>query len=107
MMHKVCMQFYFSKAPAGKDPDSLIFVKEDRVIKVNFNTNVIDTIYEFDNKLNRQPEFFQMNSQQDIMVISSQEDGIYKDIKKGLEIDLDEKFNVGIIKEILYDEDDK
>lgn len=48
-----------------------------------------------------------MNSNQDVMVISSQEDGIYKDIKKGLEIDLDEKFNVGIIKEILYDEDDK
>ena len=41
------------------------------------------------------------------MVISSQEDGIYKDIKKGVEIDLDNRFNIGIIKEILYDEDDR
>ena len=40
------------------------------------------------------------------MVISSQEDGIYKDINRGLEIDLDEKFNIGIIKEIIYDDED-
>jgi hypothetical protein len=76
------------------------------VIKLNYNDNTIDTIHEFENPLLRQPEFFQMNSKQDVMVISSQEDGIYKDIKNGKEIDLDEKFNIGIIKEIIHDEED-
>ena len=40
------------------------------------------------------------------MVIASNDDGIYKDIKKGIEIDLDDKFNIGIIKEIIHDEED-
>lgn len=48
-----------------------------------------------------------MNHKQDVMVISSQEDGIYKDIRNGTEIDLDEKFNIGIIKEIIHDDEDE
>jgi hypothetical protein len=40
------------------------------------------------------------------MVIASNDDGIYKDIKKGIEIDLDDKFNIGIIKEIIHDGED-
>ena len=43
---------------------------------------------------------------QDIMIIASNDDGIYKDIKKGIEIDLDDKFNIGNIKEIIHDEED-
>jgi hypothetical protein len=85
----------------------LIFVKQDRVIKLNYDDATIDTIYEFENPLLRQPEFFQMNHKQDVMVISSQEDGIYKDMRNGTEIDLDEKFNIGIIKEIIHDDEDE
>ena len=48
-----------------------------------------------------------MNHKQDVMVISSQEDGIYKDMRNGTEIDLDEKFNIGIIKEIIHDDEDE
>ena len=48
-----------------------------------------------------------MNLKQDVMVISSQEDGIYKDMRNGTEIDLDEKFNIGIIKEIIHDDEDE
>ena len=81
-------------------------MKQDRVIKINYDENSIDTIYEFNVPLNRQPEFFTMNEKQDIMVIASNDDGIYKDIKKQIEIDLDEKFNIGIIKEIIHDEED-
>ena len=47
-----------------------------------------------------------MNNKQD-MIIASQEDGIYKDIRQEAEIDLDEKFNIGIIKEIIHDEEDQ
>lgn len=52
-MNKVCMQFYFENSPKGKDPTSLIFVKQDRVIKVNYEENSIDTINEFENPLMR------------------------------------------------------
>ena len=41
-----------------------------------------------------------------MMVIASTDDGIYKDIKKGIEIDLDDKFRIGKIKEIIHDEED-
>ena len=68
--------------------------------------NEIDTIYEFKNPLNRQPEFFQMNSEQTIMIIASSDDGIYKDMNKQVEIDLDDRFNIGCIKEIIHDEED-
>lgn len=74
---------------------------------MNYDDATIDTIYEFENPLLRQPEFFQMNHKQDVMVISSQEDGIYKDMRNGTEIDLDEKFNIGIIKEIIHDDEDE
>jgi hypothetical protein len=53
IMNKVCMQFYFENSPKGKDPTSLIFVKQDRVIKVNYEENSIDTINEFENPLMR------------------------------------------------------
>lgn len=74
---------------------------------MNYDDATIDTLYEFENPLLRQPEFFQMNHKQDVMVISSQEDGIYKDMRNGTEIDLDEKFNIGIIKEIIHDDEDE
>jgi hypothetical protein len=40
------------------------------------------------------------------MVIASAEDGIYLDLSKQQEVDLDEKFKIGSIKEIIHDEDD-
>lgn len=56
--------------------------------------------------LNRQPEFFQMNEQQNLMIISSAEDGVYIDMQRKQEIDLDDKFNIGSIKEIIHDQED-
>ena len=50
---KVCMQFYFEHTHGDDVPSSLIFVKQDRVIKLNYDLNEIDTIYEFKNPLNR------------------------------------------------------
>lgn len=40
------------------------------------------------------------------MIIASPDDGIYKDMNKQVEIDLDERFNIGAIKEIIHDEED-
>ena len=41
---KVCMQYYFENK---NTIDSLLFVKADRIIKLNFETDAIETIYEF------------------------------------------------------------
>ena len=57
--------------------------------------------------LYRQPEFFQMNDDQTLMIISSAEDGVYVDMTNRQEIDLDDKFNIGCIKEIIHDQEDK
>ena len=53
IMNKVCMQFYFEKVNKGQQASTLIFVKQDRVLKLNFDENSIDTIYEFNVPLNR------------------------------------------------------
>ena len=44
---KVCMQYYFENKKGNGNIDSLIFVKADRIIKINFETDQIDTMYEF------------------------------------------------------------
>lgn len=43
------------------------------------------------------------------MIIGTAEDAVYKDISpdRRVEIDLDESFNIGLIKEIIHDEEDK
>lgn len=41
-----------------------------------------------------------------MMVISSPDDGVYIDLNERSEIDLDDKFNIGCIKEIIHDQED-
>lgn len=48
-----------------------------------------------------------MNNSQNMLVIASENDGIFVDLVNEIEIDLDEKFNIGCIKEIIYDEEDR
>lgn len=74
------MQYYFENSTTGTI-DSILFVKADRIIKLNFDTDAIDTVYEFATPLNRQPEFFQMNDEQNIMITASPQDGIYLDLR--------------------------
>jgi hypothetical protein len=59
--------------------------------------------------MKRQPEFFLMNNEQNVMIAASPEDGIYidfRDLKNVKEIDLDEMYEIGCIKEIIYDHED-
>lgn len=62
MFNKVSMQYYFKnqKSP-GKDPNEIIFAKQDRLFSLNIETEEIKTIVEFIVPLTRQPEFFTMN----------------------------------------------
>ena len=48
-----------------------------------------------------------MNEQQYLMIVSSAEDGVYIDMQRKQEIDLDDKFNIGAIKEIIHDQEDQ
>lgn len=103
------MQYYFENAGPTGVIDSILFVKADRIIRLNFDTDAIDTMYEFGTPLNRQPEFFQMNDEQNIMITASPQDGIYLDLrdkKKCQEVDLDELYEIGCMKEIIYDPED-
>jgi hypothetical protein len=38
--------------------------------------------------------------------VSSQTDGLYIDMKKGLEVDIDEAFDITDIKSIIYDDEE-
>lgn len=108
IFNKVCMQFHFQQPPSGGEVEKLIFVKQDQVLTLNFRTEEIETICTFKSPLNRQPEFFQLNDNQSIMVAASPEDGIYKNFADGSdEVDLDELFDIGSMKEIIHDEEDK
>lgn len=53
VFNKVCMQYYFQNTPVGTVLNSLIFVKADRIIRLNFDNEQIDTLHEFVNPLLR------------------------------------------------------
>lgn len=116
IFNKTCMQFYFEEGNGKQNIDSIIFVKADRIIKINFEVSTTEnpqivTLHEFseDVALKKQPEFFLMNKEQNIMITASPADGIYvdfRDPKNVIEIDLDQHFEIGCIKEIIFDHED-
>jgi hypothetical protein len=59
---KICMQFHFKKAKYDLTPNTIIFTKATQIFELNFETEEIKTICEFEVPLLRQPEFFAMNS---------------------------------------------
>jgi hypothetical protein len=83
------MQYHFKKFESGKDPVSIIFAKPDCIFELNLETEVIEIILNFTTPLLIQPNFFQMNSDQSICVIASDSDGLYINLNKDEQIDLD------------------
>lgn len=55
----------------------------------------------------RSPEFFTMNEAQTISIVASVEEGFFINHATGENIDLDEKFKIQMIKEIIYDHEDE
>lgn len=53
-----------------------------------------------------QPVFFRANNHQDILLVASQEDCIYINLRDKLEVDIDKTYSVSAIKEIIYDYED-
>lgn len=59
---RVSMQYYFKLTKYGRDPTSIIFAKQDRLIEFDFDIEEVYTIAQFDIPLNRQPEFFLLSN---------------------------------------------
>ena len=48
-----------------------------------------------------------MNDKQDVMIVASEKDGLYINLKNNIEIDIDAEYGVKNLKDINYDADDK
>ena len=71
------MNFYFKKPPLYHAFESVIFAKVDKIIEFNFVTGVITDKVIYKKALTMFPQIFLMNTYQNIMIIASEEDGIY------------------------------
>lgn len=99
---KVSMDYYFR----NEDYSRLIFAKQDQIFEMNIETEEITTIHKFNPALLCQPEIFRSNTNQDIFIAASRQDGIWADVKNGKEVDLDEEYEVGLIQDVVFDKDD-
>lgn len=57
---KISMQFLFKNTKYDRDPDTLIFARQDKIIQLNFMSESIHDLAVFDMPLTSQPEFFLM-----------------------------------------------
>jgi hypothetical protein len=107
MFNKISMQFYFKNTRNGKDPNEIIFAKQDQLMMINIETEEINTIVRFVTPLSRQPEFFTMNDDQNVSIVASNDDGIFFNHVTNQFYDLDEMYDISSIKEIIYDQEDR
>lgn len=76
------------------------------MFELDFITQQVVVLCRFSIPLINQPEFFQMNDDQSIAIISSQDDGIYYNFHTKETTDLDRLYQIKNIKEIIYDHED-
>ena len=57
--------------------------------------------------MNKQPVYFQCNEEQNVFIAASDEDCVYVNLTKNIEIDIDKKFAISVIRQLTYDEEDK
>jgi hypothetical protein len=84
-----------------------LFAKIDQIFCLNFVTSEITTVFKFKEQLKCQPQFFHPNEDQTIFVTASSADGVYINLKRNEEVDIDETYNIEAIKEVTYDEEDR
>jgi hypothetical protein len=101
------MQFHFRNTKNRREFSTLIFAKYDRLLEFDFINERVKEIVIFQVPLTRQPEFFLMNDDQTVSIIASQDDGIYYNHRNRKFVDLDYKFDISNIKEIIHDYEEK
>lgn len=101
------MQYHFKDIDGDGEPDQIIFVKKEEVFSLNYLTEEIKTIHKFQNEIRQMPTQFAMSYDERYYVIASVMDGYWVDIQTGKEIDLDDLFEVELIRHVLYDDEHK
>ena len=96
----VCTQFAFNV----RDEDELFFFSKKEVFAYNYMTGKRRTIYKMVNHLNRQPNFGMFSRDQSKFIVTSNQDVLYVNNLTNNEIDLDEKYQVSSIQNIIASE---
>ena len=73
---------------------------------MNFETSQVTSVYTFESKFARQPSFFEPNTNQSIFMIASAQDGLYVNLDKKMEVDIDAEYDIEDIKAVIYNAED-
>jgi hypothetical protein len=68
----------------------------------NYLEKKLTTIYKFENEIGRQPDFMVFDLSQSRAIIASTDDVLWVDVMKNKEVDIDDRFQLGDIKSLLY-----
>ena len=93
------MEFEFSKT----EENTLIFARKDKLFKFNYENGQITNIYHFKVSLKIQPMFFLLNTDQNISLTASKDDGIYYNQKTDTCIDIDKELAISNIVNMIYE----
>ena len=99
---RVCKEFHFVEQP-GIERTAMIFANQNEVFELDIRSHQVHTRYKYINPLNLQPANFDVNDNQNIMVVASADDGLYINVKDQKEVDIDELFGIGLIKNIAFE----
>ena len=102
---KVCCEFHFvcSDNKEGSKGDAIMFTNKNEVFVLDITVGDIKTIYKFGNPLKRQPVNFDINDEQNVFVIASADDGLYVNTETKQEVDVDDIYGIGLIKNIKFE----
>ena len=99
------MNFYF-KDFLGPEPHEMFFCKSTEFFSLNIKKREFNTLHKFRPALLSQPQFYCMSENQQIHVLASINDGIWYNYDTDKEIDLDELYDIDLVKAITYDVED-
>lgn len=81
-------------------------MKQECIFELNYISNIYKEIFSFEQPFTAQPILLQINESQDILMAASVEDGYLYNSTTGKQYDIDAEFDIGIIKCIVFDEED-
>ena len=74
---------------------NIIFGDTKGMMKFNYKSNELAQLYKFENQIGRQPDYVVFDEFQDTAIIASTDDVLWVNVTKKIEIDVDEKFQLG------------
>ena len=82
--------------------NELFVTTEGKIMRYNYFSNTLSTHYKFKSELNAQPIYVKFSKDQKYCLLSSFYDVIYVNLDKEYEIDIDEKYQIGDIRSLIY-----